>query len=352
MRNKLATIAAAAAVVAGLLVSTPAYAASISAKGSSFANGMLQACTAAYTTHSVSYTSTGSGTGRTEFAAGNIDCGASDVPYTSGFPTTGKNARYLTIPLFGGPVAFAYSAVGVNDGLNLTPEIISGILKGTITRWDDAAIKTLNPKLKLPKKTIKVAYRASGSGTNSNLTEYLRQTVGGWTASNNMATGAGAGGVVGTSFATSQLLAGYIEDNSNAFGYFDLSDAISADVAIAKLRNAAGAFVAPSSSAAGRFLSAQSIRPASDGDALGGTLNMDFTKVVSGAYQLTIPVYALAPRYTGSERTSTDASKIAVRDFLNYVVKTCVPAKAASLGYVPVGGAVRTAVLKQIALVG
>jgi len=351
MRNKLATIAAAAAVVAGLLVSTPAYAASIAAKGSSFANGMLQACTAAYTTHSVSYTSTGSGTGRTEFAAGNIDFGASDVPYTSGFPTTGKNARYLTIPMFGGPVAFAYSAVGVGDGLNLTPDVISGILKGTITRWDDAAIKALNTRTKLPKKTIKVAYRASGSGTNSNLTEYLRQTVGGWTASSNMATGAGAGGVVGTSFATSQLLAGYIEDNSNAFGYFDLSDAISADVAIAKLRNAAGAFIAPTASAAGKFLNAQTIRPASDGDALGGTLNMDFTKVVSGAYQLSIPVYALAPRFTGTGK-STDASKLAVQDFLNYVVKTCVPARAAALGYVPLGGAVKTAVLNQIKLVG
>jgi len=346
MCNKLATVAAAAAVVAGLLASTPAYAASISAKGSSFANGMLQACTAAYTTHSVSYTSTGSGTGRSEFAAGNVNFAASDVPYTSGFPTF----AYQTIPLFGGPVAFAYSAVGVGDGLNLTPEVISGILKGTITRWDDAALKALNPKTKLPKKAIKVAYRASGSGTNSNLTEYLRQTVGGWTASNNMATGAGGSGVVGTSFATSQLLAGYIEDNSNAFGYFDLSDAISADVAIAKLRNGAGAFVLPTASAAGKFLNAQSLNT-STSDALAGTLVMDFTKNVSGAYQLSIPVYGLAPKFTGVGK-STDVNKLAVQDFLNYVVKTCVPARAASLGYVPLGGAVKTSVLNQIKLVG
>ena len=147
MRNRLTSIAAAATVVAGLLVSTPAQAAGVSlpGKGSSFANGMLQACAATYATNDVTYTSTGSGTGRTEFAAGNVKWAASDAAYTSGFPTN----SYVTIPLFGGPVVFAYSAVGVGDGLQLSPAVISGILKGTITRWDDAAIKSLNTKIKL-----------------------------------------------------------------------------------------------------------------------------------------------------------------------------------------------------------
>ena len=179
MRNKITTAVAALAVVAGLIVSVPAQAAGVSlaGKGSSFANGMIQACAAAYTTNDVTYTSTGSGTGRSEFAAGNVQYGLTDTVYSSGFPSS----KFVTIPLFGGPVAFAYSAVGVGDGLQLTPQIISGILKGTITRWDDASIKAINTRIKLPKKAIKVAYRASGSGTNSNLTTYLNQTVGGWT---------------------------------------------------------------------------------------------------------------------------------------------------------------------------
>lgn len=353
MRNKITTIVSALAIVAGLIISAPAQAAgvSIAGKGSSFANGMLQACSAAYSTNNATYTSTGSGTGRTEFANGNVQWAASDSAYTSGFPTS----SYVTIPLFGGPVAFVYSAVGVGDGLQLTPQIVSGILKGTITRWDDASIKAINTRIKLPKKAIKVAYRASGSGTNTNLTNYLSQTVGGWTAkSSDMVAAAGGSGSFSTnstSFANSQLLAGYIEDNSNAFGYFDLSDAITADVGIAKLKNAAGTFVAPTASAAGKFLNAQT--PVTGGtDATNGTLNIDFTKAVTGAYQLSIVTYGLAPRNAAYPTKSTNATKLAVQDWFNYLVKTCVPAKAATLGYVPLGSSLKTAVLNQIKTIG
>lgn len=353
MSNKITTVVSALAILAGLIISAPAQAAgvSIAGKGSSFANGMLQACSAAYSTNNVTYTSTGSGTGRTEFAAGNIPWGASDSAYLSGYPSS----SYITIPLFGGPVAFAHSAVGVGDGLQLTPEIVSGILKGTITRWDDAAIKAINTRIKLPKKAIKVVYRASGSGTTSNLTNYLSQTVGGWTAkSSDLVAAAGGSGSFSSnaiSFSNSQLLAAYIEDNSNAFGYFDLSDAITADVGIAKLKNAAGAFVAPTASAAGKFINAQT--PATGGtDATNGTLNIDFNKVVTGAYQLSIVTYGLAPRNAAYPTKSTNATKLAVQDWFNYLVKTCVPAKAATLGYVPIGTSLKTAVLNQIKQIG
>ena len=366
MRNKLMTVIAAIAVVAGVVISAPANAAgvSIAGKGSSFANGLLQACTAAYPTNTASYTSTGSATGRTEFAAGNVQWAASDGQYTSGYPTF----KYTTVPLFGGPVVFAYSAVGVGDGLNLDAATVSAIFKGTITKWNDAALKALNPKVKLPNKSIKVAYRASGSGTTANLTSYLNQTVGGWLENNKdlvaAAGGSGSFSTNSTSFATSQLLASYIEDNSNSFGYFDLSDALTADVGIAKLKNAAGAFVMPTASAAGKFLNGQDVITGST-DALNGTLGFtangslvlgpNFTKVVPGAYQLSIVTYGLAPRFDNggnSKLKSTDATKLAVQDFFNYVVKTCVPAKAASLGYVPLGSALKTSVLAQIKNIG
>ena len=328
----------------GLLTSTtPALAAeSLSGKGSSFANSALNACSASYTTDNVTYVSTGSGTGRTEFANRFVDWAATDTPYTSNYP----NFDYVTVPLFGGPVAFAYSAVGVGDGLQITPEIVSGILKGTITRWDDASIKALNTRIKLPKKAIKVAYRASGSGTNANLTNYLSQTVGGWTKNSNDLKSAAGNSFVSnsTSFANSQLLASYIEDNSNAFGYFDLSDAITADVAIAKLKNAAGTFVAPTASAAGRFINSQAV------DA-NGTMNIDFNKVVTGAYQLSIITYGLAPKRPASQKVSTGTG-LAIQKWFNYLVSTCVPAKGTVLGYVPLGGSVKTRAINIIKTIG
>ena len=367
MRNKLMTVIAAIAVVSGVIISAPANAAgvSIAGKGSSFANGLLQACTASYTTNTATYTSTGSGTGRTEFAAGNVQWAASDNQYTTA-PLPGFN--YTTVPLFGGPVVFAYSAVGVGDGLNLDASIISGIFKGTITKWNDAAIKALNTKVKLPNKSIKVAYRASGSGTTANLTSYLNQTVGGWLANNKdlvaAAGGSGSFSTNATSFATSQLLAGYIEDTNNAFGYFDLSDALTADVGIAKLKNAAGAFVMPTASAAGKFINAQPIITGST-DALNGTIGFtsngslvlgpNFTKVIPGAYQLSIVTYGLAPRFDNggnSKVVSTDATKLAVKDFFSNVVTKCAVSKAAGLGYVPLGSALKASAIAQIKNIG
>ena len=87
-------------------------------------------------------------------------------------------------------------------------------------------------------------------------------------------------------------------------------------------------------------------------DATNGTLNIDFTKVVTGAYQLSIVTYGLAPRNAAYPTKSTNASKLAVQDWFNYLVKTCVPAKAATLGYVPLGSSLKTAVLNQIKQIG
>jgi ABC-type phosphate transport system substrate-binding protein len=441
MFKKIITAAASAAVVAGVLLAAPANAAGVplAGGGSSFAAGAIKSCAADYTANTVTYTSSDSGTGRSNYANSTFNFAASDGTYAGTETFSGSNGvNYVTVPLLGGPVVFAYSAVGVNDGLKLTPAIVSGIFKGTITRWDDAALKTLNPKVKLPKKAIKVAYRSSGSGTTANLTTYLNQTSGSaWAAnSKDLPSAAGqasvtyldntgatksqttsssdsnykagyavvvkdltvsgtgstaslnyynlpvapatalvkttktssdsawvadkvvtvtelaAGGFapLSASFATSQLLSAYVEDNSNVFGYFDLSDAITADVGIAALQNAAGAFVMPTASAAAKFIGAQT-PSTSTAMNLNGTLVIDFTKVVPGAYQLSIVTYGIAPKFTGTGK-STDASKLAVQDFFNYVVKTCIPAKAASLGYVALGGALKTSALNQIKLIG
>jgi phosphate transport system substrate-binding protein len=354
MLKKIITAAASAAVVAGVLMSAPANAAPVvlNGGGSSFAAGAIKACAADYTNNTVNYTTSSSGTGRTNYANSSFQFAASDGTFGSEVFSGANGSRYVTVPLLGGPVVFAYSAVGVNDGLKLTPAIVSGIFKGTITRWDDAALKALNPKVKLPKKAIKVALRTSGSGTTANLTNYLSQTVGGWTAnSKDMKAAAGSTfAPVNTELATSQLLAAYVEDNANSFGYFDLSDAVTADVGIASLQNAAGAFVMPTASAAAKFIGAQT--PSTDAtDKLNGTLVIDFTKSVAGAYQLSIVTYGVAPRFVGTGK-STNATALAVQDFYNYVVKTCIPAKAASLGYVALGGALKTSALNQIKQIG
>jgi len=435
MRKSFLTAAVAVAASAGLVLSaTPALALDISAKGASFSYNMLNACAAAYPTDKVTYQSTGSGTGRTEFAAGRVDWAGTDGLYKSTevpggssdvFKDNGvsvdKNSKFMTIPLLGGPIVFAYSLPGIGDGFNLDSPTISKILKGDIKSWADPSFVELNPKAKLPKATktgyfkvaiagtgehrqvrnvtsglvssisyvskaadiadgvtgktydydykdrfsIRVAYRESGSGTTTNLTRYLAQTSGSpWNADNKdliKATNAAGTGTaatfapVSTSFPTAQDLAEYVEDTSWSFGYFDLSDALTSSVGIAKLKNAAGAFVAPSSSAAAKLLAVQTIVTAPE-DYRNGTVSMDFTKVVSGAYQASIITYGLAPRFESTaavyKNTSTVPSKVAVRKFFEYVVGKCVPANASRLGYVALSGALKTSALNQIKKIG
>src|SRR5512133_1884763 len=49
----------------------------------------------------------------------------------------------IVIPAFAYPVTLAYNVIGL-EGVVMTPEIVAGILTGTITSWEDPAIAAAN----------------------------------------------------------------------------------------------------------------------------------------------------------------------------------------------------------------
>jgi len=364
MQKKLVAVLSAAAVVSSLSLAGSAAqavtATAIAGKGSSFANNAIQYCLSHYdpaSNDTVSYTSTGSGTGRSEYAAGNIKWAASDGTY--GAADTLPAHPFTMVPLLGGPVVFAYNAnSGLPVGLKLDAAAVSGILKGTIATWNAPAIKALNPGKTLPAKPIQVFYRTSGSGTTANLTNYLAQLLNvqgqtpQWVAnskdlldsSDGVAGNSNSSGLAATAIAktTSAIIADKLQSTKYSFGYFDLSDAVSAKVGQVALKNANGEYVLPSAAAAAKFLNAQA--PVADvaNNRVDGTLAIDFTKKVKGAYQLSIVSYGIAPR--GS---NTEAGR-AVHDWFTYFVNSCMPTKGASLGYVPLTGSLKDAALAQI----
>ncbi len=349
MNKKFYAKAAAVVAVLGLTVTaTPAFAAdAIAGKGSSFANGALQYCLSHYdpaSNDTVTYTSTGSGTGRSEFAKGNVDWAATDGTYGS---TETKPSSYVTIPLLGGPVVFAYNKnSGLPANLKLDAATVSGILKGTIAKWNDKAIAKLNPGKTLPAKRILTFYR-DASGTTENVTNYLLQNVpaAGWTKSKDLGPQIKATNTTATVKATSSVLADKVQSTKYAFGYFDLSDAVSAKVAYASLKNANGDYVAPTAANGAKFLAGQTTVVDSSNAATDGTLTIDFTKKIKGAYQLTIVTYGLAPK----GGTTTKAA--AVEGWFKYVVSSCIPTKGAGLGYVALPTKLKNAALAQIATI-
>lgn len=349
MNKKFLVKAAAVAAVFGLTATaTPAFAAeAIAGKGSSFANGALQYCLSHWdpsTNDTATYTSTGSGTGRSEFAKGAVDWAATDGVYGSADTTP---ESFVTVPLLGGPVVFAYNKnSGIPAGLKLNAAAVSGILLGKIKKWNAKPIAKLNVGKTLPNKAIKTFYR-DASGTTENLTNYLLQNVptAGWKKSKDLTPIIKATNPTATVKATSSVLADKIQSTKYAFGYFDLSDAVTAKVAYAALKNANGEYVLPTASAGAKFLAGQSTVVDSANMKTDGTLTIDFTKKVKGGYQLTIVTYGLAPK------NATTAKAAAVERWFSYVVKTCMPTKGAALGYVALPLKLKNSALAQIATI-
>ena len=334
--RKISGILAAAALLASVAVVAPAAHASetITGSGSSYMNPFQQTCSALYTKNKVNYTSTGSGTGRSQFTAGTTDFGGSDDAFKS---DEKQPASFVHVPLVAGPIVIAYNIPGVKN-LRLDAKTIGGIFDGTIKTWDNAAIKKLNPTAKLPKNNIQVVYRSDSSGTTGNLTNYLKQTVGGsWTSNGTWATALGKT-PVGVSASGNPGVTSTVKSTQYSVTYTEPTDAKKNNLAMAIVKNAQGQFVAPSVSTASKFIAAQPI------DAK-GIVTFDYKKKVSGAYPINLIAYGLAR--TADNKSAAKAA--AVKDYFTYILNTCGPQRAAATNYVPITGKLRTTALNLVA---
>lgn len=307
MRRTLISAVAAAAVSASLLAATPVQAAEvdITGSGSSFAYNFLNKCATQYqakTGNKVSYTAVGSGAGRKALVAKTVDFAASDSPYGSSEAKPAYAVAYA--PVIGGAIAIVFNIDGVKD-LNLDAATIGGIFDGSITKWNDEKIKALNKKATLPDAVITPVYRSTNSGTTQNFQEYLNENVGGnWPAANQ----AWAGMKTGANVSVSSDMAYKVKTTTNSIGYVDLSD-VDVKVGKAAIKNGKGKFIKPTVAATSKQLSKQPI-------GTDGTINIDFTKKVTGGYPIAIVTYVIIPLGVGDKGKAISA-------FATYAAGTC-----------------------------
>jgi ABC-type phosphate transport system substrate-binding protein len=107
------------------------------------------------------------------------------VPFvtSAAFAATGSIGYALLYPIAVPAVCFVIALfimpVVVNiEGVKSAELILDGvtaarIFLGEIRSWNDAAIRKLNPNLKLPAQAIIVVCRSDGSGTTFAFTDYL-----------------------------------------------------------------------------------------------------------------------------------------------------------------------------------
>ncbi|MBS4038255.1 MAG: substrate-binding domain-containing protein, partial [Hydrogenophaga sp.] len=96
----------------------------------------------------VKYLPAGSSAGVKAVSEGTVDFGASDVPLSAA--ELEKRGLFQFPTLVGGIVPFVNLPGVANGQLRLDAPTLARIWAGSISRWNDTAIRQLNPDLELP----------------------------------------------------------------------------------------------------------------------------------------------------------------------------------------------------------
>jgi phosphate transport system substrate-binding protein len=246
---KLALFGAAAAVVLGAGAGSASASFSLKGAGSTLIQPMLDNVwipdfQSANSGDTVSYPGGGSTAGINDVTANDVNFGASDAPMTAAqLSACGKTCVQIPWALSAtGPV---YNIAGVSS-LNLSGPVLAGIYSGTITTWNDPAIKKLNPGVSLPSATIAVFWRSDGSGDTFVFESFLAATdpaykaflgAAGPTTTSNYK--------VGTGEKSNSGVATAVSNTPDSIGYVSTFYAHDAQLHGATVENASGKFIHP-----------------------------------------------------------------------------------------------------------
>ncbi|MGB2729443.1 MAG: phosphate ABC transporter substrate-binding protein PstS [Methylovirgula sp.] len=238
---------AVAAAVAAVAIAG-AKAADISGAGATFPYPIYAKWADTYkkeTGNGLNYQSIGSGGGIKQIKAATVTFGASDKP----LKIDELNASGLVQwPMVMGGIVPVINLPGIAAGeLVFDGDTLAKIFLGTITKWDDPAIKKLNPTATLPSAAIAVVHRSDGSGTTFNFTDYLSKVSPYWKSkvgentSVQWPVGIGAKGNEGVS--------NNVMQTQGAIGYVEYAYAMQNKLGYADMINKEGKKVAPTSAA-------------------------------------------------------------------------------------------------------
>jgi len=241
-------LALAAAGFFAAAVAAPATAADISGAGATFPYPIYAKWADAYrkeTGIGLNYQSIGSGGGIKQIKAKTVTFGASDAPLKGADLDKTGLAQF---PMVMGGIVPVVNLAGVKPGeLVIDGPTLAKIFMGDIKRWDDPALKKLNPNAKLPHQAIAVVHRSDGSGTTFNFTYYLSDVSGQWKDKVGNATsvqwpvGIGAKGNEG--------VANGVGITKGSIGYVEYAYALQNKLTYTKMINKAGKVVSPTSAA-------------------------------------------------------------------------------------------------------
>jgi len=192
----------------------------------------------------VNYQPVGSGAGIAQLTAGTVDFAGSDAVMKPEEVAAGRDkGTPVHLPIALGAVTVSYNLDGVDRGLRLDGPTIADIYLGSVTKWNDQEIASLNDGVDLPDTDITVCHRSDESGTTKNFTEFLVDYSRAWAdgpgsdKSVQWPTGTGARGNDG--------VAGCVKQTPGAVGYVEQAYALQNNFTTAAVKNKTGTWVEP-----------------------------------------------------------------------------------------------------------
>src|SRR5881394_1234329 len=242
--NFLRTIVAAGMVAA----STSAFAADITGAGATFPFPIYSKWADAYkkeTGNGLNYQSIGSGGGIKQIEAKTVTFGATDMPLNV---EQLDKAGLIQWPMVMGAIVPVVNLEGVKPGqLVFDGDTLANIYLGKIAKWNDPAIKKLNPNVNLPADAITVVRRSDGSGTTFNFTDYLSKVSAEWKS--KVGSGTAVEWPVGVGAKGNEGVSGNVGQTRNSIGYVEYAYAKQNKLTYAGMINKAGKTVQPTTEA-------------------------------------------------------------------------------------------------------
>jgi len=240
---KFTTIIAAGFALAASL--TSAMAADISGAGATFPYPIYAKWADTYkkqTGIGMNYQSIGSGGGIKQIQAKTVTFGATDAPLSG---ADLEKWGLVQFPMVMGGIVPVVNIDGIGPAqMVLDGPTLADIYLGKITKWDDAALKALNPSLKLPSSAIIVIRRSDGSGTTFNFAHYLAKVSEDW--KKNVGVSTALEWPVGIGAKGNEGVANNVMQANGSIGYVEFAYAKQNGLAYTKMVNASGKTVAPS----------------------------------------------------------------------------------------------------------
>jgi phosphate transport system substrate-binding protein len=188
----------------------------------------------------INYQSIGSGGGIRQLLDKTVDFGASDGPMNDD-QLKQASVPILHFPTVLGAAVPSYNVPGVQTDLNFTPEALAGIFLGKVSKWNDPALASANPGVKLPNTDIVLVHRSDGSGTTYIWTDYLSKVSPDWKS--KAGSGTSVNWPVGLGGKGNEGVSALIQQTPGALGYVELIYAVQNKMPYGKVKNSSGAFI-------------------------------------------------------------------------------------------------------------